>query len=240
LYKAIFYQRPLKSQKGLIGKCSLEPNRVRCSVSRPEYELFRMYSFINTIKLKEPTAEKFRFLNSEERKRIKSKFFRKSKPTFTFIDIKKTLGEENKYNYKDNATVSGCPTISALISVFGDDWENTIYENYTDKIIRNLKNNKSEEVKSKEDVIADIWHVLSTFTSDEKLIDFAKNKLQLSQKDAEKFSKIHLKKDYASLSLYAIKKDTSLFRKRFVVFSCCFYGEYGQNHQAGAMGKPRR
>ncbi|MAL21651.1 MAG: type II CRISPR RNA-guided endonuclease Cas9 [Xanthomarina sp.] len=206
LYKAIFYQRPLKSQKGLIGKCSLEPNRVRCTVSRPEYELFRMYSFINTIKLKEPTAEKFRFLNSEERESIKSKFFRKSKPTFTFIDIKKTLGEDNKYNYKDNSTVSGCPTVSALISVFGDDWENIIYENYTDKIIRNLKNDKSEEVKSKEDVTADVWHVLSTFTSDEKLVDFAKNKLQLSQKDAEKFSKIHLKKDYASLSLYAIKK----------------------------------
>lgn len=206
LYKAIFYQRPLKSQKGLIGKCSLEPNRTRCSVSRPEYELFRMYSFINTIKLKEPTAEKFRFLNSEERESIKYKFFRKSKPTFTFIDIKKTIGEENKYNYKDNATVSGCPTVSALISVFGDDWENTIYENYTDKIIRNLKNDKSEEVKSKEDVTADVWHVLSTFTSDEKLIDFAKNKLQLSQKDAEKFSKIHLKKDYTSLSLYTIKK----------------------------------
>jgi CRISPR-associated endonuclease Csn1 len=206
LYKAIFYQRPLKSQKGLIGKCSLEPNRTRCSVSRPEYELFRMYSFINTIKLKEPTAEKFRFLNSEERESIKSKFFRKSKPTFTFFDIKKSLGENNRYNYKDNATVSGCPTISTLISVFGDDWENTIYENYTDKIIRNLKNDKPEEVKSKEDVIADVWHVLSTFTSDEKLVDFAKNKIQLSQKDAEKFSKIHLKKDYASLSLYAIKK----------------------------------
>ncbi|WP_417856486.1 type II CRISPR RNA-guided endonuclease Cas9 [Xanthomarina gelatinilytica] len=206
LYKAIFYQRPLKSQKGLIGKCSLEPNRVRCSVSRPEYELFRMYSFINTIKLKEPTAENYRFLTQKERADIKSAFFRKSKPTFEFLDIKKILGLDNHYNYKDKSTVSGCPTISNLKIVFGDDWENTIYENYTDKIIRNLKNDKSEEVKSKEDVTADVWHVLSTFTSDEKLVDFAKNKLQLSQKDAEKFSKIHLKKDYASLSLYAIKK----------------------------------
>ncbi|WP_336126991.1 type II CRISPR RNA-guided endonuclease Cas9 [Mesoflavibacter sp. CH_XMU1422-2] len=206
LYKAIFYQRPLKSQKGLIGKCSLEPNRVRCSVSRPEYELFRMYSFINTIKLKESTAENFRFLRGDEIENIKSKFFRKSKPTFLFVDIKKTLGDENSYNYKDNATVSGCPTISALISVFGNDWVNTIYENYTDKTIRNIKNDKSEEVKTEEEVIADVWHVLSTFTSDEKLIDFAKNKLQLDEKKAEKFSKIHLKKDYASLSLYAIKK----------------------------------
>ncbi len=206
LYKAIFYQRPLKSQKGLIGKCSLEPNRTKCSVSRPEYELFRMYSFINTIKLKEPTAENYRFLTQKERADINSTFLRKSKPAFEFNDIKKILGLDNHYNYKDKSTVSGCPTISNLRNVFSDDWENTIYENYTDKIIRNLKNDKQEEVKSKEDVIADVWHVLSTFTSDEKLVDFAKNKLQLSRKDAEKFSKIHLKKDYASLSLYAIKK----------------------------------
>jgi CRISPR-associated endonuclease Csn1 len=206
LYKAIFYQRPLKSQKGLIGKCSLEPTKTRCSVSRPEYEQFRMYSFINTIKIKETDDENFRFLTEEEREIIKSRFFRKSKPTFTFIDIKKTLGEENRYNYKDNATVSGCPTIAALINVFGDEWENTIYQCYTDKVIRNIKNAKPEEIKTKEKVTADVWHVLSTFTSDEKLIDFGKNKLKLNQNDAEKFSKIHLKKDYASLSLYAIIK----------------------------------
>lgn len=206
LYKAIFFQRPLKSQKGLIGKCSLEPSKTRCSVSRPDFELFRMYSFINTIKLKESSAEKFRFLTEQERESIKSKFYRKSKPTFTFLDLKKVLGEENRYNYKDNTTVSGCPTIAALILVFGEDWGNTIYEKYTDKIIRNLKNDNPEEIKTKDDVIADVWHVLSTFTSDEKLIDFSKNKIKLSQKDAEKFSKIHLKKDYASLSLYAIKK----------------------------------
>ena len=198
LYKAIFYQRPLKSQKGLIGKCSLEPNRVRCSVSRPEYELFRMYSFINTIKLKEPTAEKFRFLTQKERADIKSAFLRKSKPTFEFNDIKKILGLDNHYNYKDKSTVSGCPTISNLRIVFGDEWDEMEFKYET-------KNAKGEIVRRTVDY-EDIWHVLSTFTSDEKLVDFAKNKLQLSQKDAEKFSKIHLKKDYASLSLYAIKK----------------------------------
>ncbi|WP_339611875.1 type II CRISPR RNA-guided endonuclease Cas9, partial [uncultured Planktosalinus sp.] len=206
LYKAIFYQRPLKSQKGLIGKCSLEPTKPRCSGSRPEYELFRMFSFINTIKLKTQGDEKFRFLNEDEREIIKPKFFRKSKPTFTFFDVKKSLGNNNSYNYKDNTTVSGCPTIAALSTLFGDDWENTIYENYTDKKIRNINNDKLEEIKSKEEVIADIWHVLATFTSEEKLIDFGVSKLKLNKKDAEKFSKIHLKKEYASLSLYAIKK----------------------------------
>uniref|UniRef100_UPI00351177D8 type II CRISPR RNA-guided endonuclease Cas9 n=1 Tax=Xanthomarina gelatinilytica TaxID=1137281 RepID=UPI00351177D8 len=140
LYKAIFYQRPLKSQKGLIGKCSLEPNRVRCSVSRPEYELFRMYSFINTIKLKEPTAENYRFLTQKERADIKSAFFRKSKPTFEFLDIKKILGLDNHYNYKDKSTVSGCPTISNLRIVFGDEWDEMEFKYET-------KNAKGEIVR---------------------------------------------------------------------------------------------
>lgn len=206
LYKAIFYQRPLKSQKGLVGKCSLEPTKTRCSVSRPEYELFRMYSYINTIKIKETNVEKFRFLTEDERNIIKPTFFRKSKPAFEFIDIKKVLGIDNHYNYNDKSTVTGCPTISNLKIVFGDNWENSIYEKYTDKIIRNTNKEKSEELKTKEDVIADVWHVLSTFNKEEKLIDFGINKLKLTKKDAEKFSKIHLKKEYASLSIYVIKK----------------------------------
>lgn len=206
LYKAIFYQRPLKSQKGLIGKCSLEPNRVRCLVSRPEYELFRMYSFMNTIKLKALSDENFRFLTQEERDAIKTRFFRKSKPTFTFEDIKKTLGEENRYNYKDNTTVSGCPTIASLINILGSDWEDYVFENYTDKNITNRKTKKVIRQKTKEEMIADVWHVLSTYTSDEKIKEFAANKLKLDEESANKFAKIHLKKDYASLSLYAINR----------------------------------
>lgn len=206
LFKAIFYQRPLKSQKGLIGKCSLEPNKTRCSISRPEYESFRMYSFINTIKLKAQTDENYRFLTEEERDNIKTKFFRKSKPTFTFEDIKNTLGAENRYNYKDNSTVSGCPTIASLINVFGNNWKERIYESYTEKEIRNRKTQEVIRQKTQAEVISDVWHVLSTFTSEEKLEAFAIEKLQLGKQEANKFSKIHLKKDYASLSLYAIKK----------------------------------
>nr|WP_157470842.1 type II CRISPR RNA-guided endonuclease Cas9 [Draconibacterium orientale] len=68
LHRAIFYQRPLKSQKGLIGKCVFEPNKPRCAVSRPEFEEYRMLCFINNIKIKTPDDEKLRPLNTEERK----------------------------------------------------------------------------------------------------------------------------------------------------------------------------
>ena len=45
LHRAIFYQRPLKSQKGLVGHCTFEKNKARCPVSHPRFEEFRMWSF---------------------------------------------------------------------------------------------------------------------------------------------------------------------------------------------------
>lgn len=47
---SIFYQRPLRSQKGLVGKCTLESNKPRCPVSHPKFEEYRAWSFINNIK----------------------------------------------------------------------------------------------------------------------------------------------------------------------------------------------
>ena len=47
--KAIFDQRPLKSQKGQVGKCVFEKNKTKCPSSHPMYEEFRMLSFINNI-----------------------------------------------------------------------------------------------------------------------------------------------------------------------------------------------
>lgn len=40
LRRAIFFQRPLKSQKGSVGKCTFEKTKSRCSVSHPLYEEF--------------------------------------------------------------------------------------------------------------------------------------------------------------------------------------------------------
>ena len=40
LYKAIFFQRKLKSQKFLVGKCTFEPKKPRCPVSHFDFEEF--------------------------------------------------------------------------------------------------------------------------------------------------------------------------------------------------------
>ena len=77
LYRAIFFQRPLKSQKGLIGKCSLDKTKSRCAISHPDFEAYRMWSYLNTIKIKTPQDEQMRFLTIEEKQQLIPKFFRK-------------------------------------------------------------------------------------------------------------------------------------------------------------------
>lgn len=49
-FDAIFFQRPLKSQKGAVGKCTLEKTKTRCAISHPLFEEFRMYQYLNSIK----------------------------------------------------------------------------------------------------------------------------------------------------------------------------------------------
>ncbi len=199
LEKAIFHQRDLRSQKGLVGKCSFEPTKPRCPASHPLFEEFRMWSFINNIKYKTEDG-KWKPISTEEKEKLIPKFLRKSKPSFDFKDLASVIGKDMHYNYKPRRTVIGSPTTAALVALFGADWKESIFERYT------LKTNKNGKQKSLENVVNDIWHILFTFGKTEKLIEFAKNKLKLSSKDAIKFSNIRLKTDYARLSISAIKK----------------------------------
>jgi CRISPR-associated endonuclease Csn1 len=213
LYKAIFFQRPLKSQKGLIGKCSFEKSKSRCAVSHPDYEEYRMWTYINTIKIKTPEDEILRFLTAEERQNLVAKFLRK-KDNFSFEDLARELipkgatfdfyksfnikAAQYLFNYKPKDSVSGCVVSASFKNIFGEDWKTKTFNYQT-------KNGKGETVTRNVDY-KDFWHLLSVATSDIYVQEYAKEKLGLDEKRAKSFSKIKLKKDFASLSLNAINK----------------------------------
>lgn len=226
--KAIFDQRPLKSQKGQVGKCVFEKNKTRCASSHPMYEEFRMLSFINNIKIQTPNDDVLRPLSSEERALIMPLFFRKSKKLFDFEDIAKKLAPKKQYgfykkssdvempylfNYPMDTSVSGCPVTTALKDIFGDNWIDSLCETYT-----------LAEGKSRLNVVNDIWHVLFFYTDDTKLAEFAKNRLQLNDEEARKFCKISLLGDYASLSLKAICKILPYLRRGLIYSHAVFLG----------------
>ena len=208
LERALYFQRPLKSQRQGVGRCTMEPSRPRCADSHPAYERFRMLSFINNIKVKGPHDIDLRPLNEEERKKINGLFFRKSKPQFDFEDIAKAIaGKKNyqyikdkgdlpyKFNYRMSQGVTGCPTTASLIDIFGEDFADGIAEQYV-----------LSAGKTKEQMTDDVWNVLYSFADKEKVKAWGMDKLQLDEETADKFSKIRLSHSFASLSLCAIRK----------------------------------
>ena len=226
--KAIFDQRPLKSQKGQVGKCVFEKNKTKCPSSHPMYEEFRMLSFINNIKIQTPNDAALRPLSTEERELIMPLFFRKSKKQFDFEDIAKKLAPKKHYgfykkssdaempylfNYPMDTSVSGCPVTAALKDIFGENWIDALCETYT-----------LAEEKSRLDIVNDIWHALFFYTDDAKLVEFGKNRLQLTDEEAKKFCEISLPSDYASLSLKAISKILPYLRRGLIYSHAVFLG----------------
>ncbi len=213
LERALYFQRPLKSQRKGVGKCTMERGKPRCAESHPDYEEYRMWSFINNIKVQGPHDIELRPLNENEIKTILPKFYRKSKPNFDFEDLAKEIAGKGKYqyikeegdkpykfNYRMTQSASGCPTIAQLMDVFGNDWKASVSESYL------LNTKKDGSLKSVEDMVNDVWNVLYSFSSSDKLKEFATEKLQLNEEQAEKFAKIKLAKGFASLSLLAVRK----------------------------------
>lgn len=214
LEKAIFYQRPLKSQKGSVGRCTFEKNKARCPISHPRFEEFRMWQYINSIKIKGPDDTQLRMLSEKEILSILPLFFRKSKTSFDFEDIEKKIAGKGNYgyldeekqvpyrfNYREKSGVTGCPVLGGILTFLGKDND---YQNWDSDIASiYLK----AEGKSVEQIINDLWHALFSFTDDGMLTEWLEENFQTTEDKAKALaSKTKVPNGYASLSLKAISK----------------------------------
>lgn len=195
LLKAIIWQRPLRSQKGLIGICTFEKNKARCPVSHPLYEEYRTWVFINNLKIQLPNnIDRVIYL----KEKIYPLFYNASKDFklgAILKELKKVEGSIGAKFAPDTKVIS-CTLMNTFESFLGLDWKDKYGWNEA------LFNQPKSCIYSFED----IWHVLITFDSREKLYEFAVEKLGLTAENAEKFSKTKLQQGYATLSLAAIKK----------------------------------
>lgn len=233
LVRAIFFQRPLKSQKGTVGKCSFETSKTRCMLSHPRFEEFRMWCFLNNVKVKSYMDEDYRGLNQKELSVIIPLFFRKSSPVFDFEDIAKKIAGKGNYAYKDDpaavgykfnfrmsASVSGCPVMANLINAFESSYDNLLY----DICQVYIKGDK----KTPDETLNDIWHALIDFDDEDKLVDWLSANFQLDIKTAESLSRSRMPLGYASLSLKAINKILPYLKKGYRYDEAVFLGNVKQ------------
>src|SRR5690606_9560442 len=217
---AIIWQRSLRTQKGNIGKCTLEPTKPRCPVSHPIFEIFRTWSFINTIKYFDESVRK-KGLEEKEREALFD-FFLKKEKNFKFEEIKnfldKQLKDKKKYNYpidkdgKYDTSVSGMPVCKGLIDVFGDNAKNALVN------IQKYNIGNAPKIIN-EYSIYDLWHILFAFdertAKDKKFLEtFAIEKLNIQNEKTKRdeeyspFAKLkgNITAGYADLSLKALCK----------------------------------
>ena len=230
-FNAIFFQRPLKSQKGSVGKCTLEKTKSRCAVSHPLFEEFRMFQYLNSIKVKERNSDAFVFLSEfpEYYKIAEDKFYRVSAKNFKFLDISKSVNNVARknnlffeFNYKDKYPIVGSPTISKFILVFdANDWEDC-------KRLIKLKY-KKEDNKTKDELVDELWHTLffsADFVNDitsEKVKKFIKDGFDISEEKIIYYEKISLKQGYSSLSKKAIGKILPFLKDKIIYSYAVFF-----------------
>lgn len=211
LHNAIFMQRPLRSQKHLVGKCPLEKYYSRCLISHPLFERYRMLSFINSIKIKTVEDQEFRFLTDTERKRVESVFM-VSAPSFKFEKILHKLfpetGKKNytgpcpEMNYRSDQTVASASITHQLCKILNCDDLFVWRHSYV------TRHGKAAEMD-----IQTLFDGLHYFTSiydedddDKAFRKFALDRVGLSEDAAVALIKLKIPDGYAKYSLCAIRK----------------------------------
>ncbi len=209
----IFYKNPLKSQKGKIEYCTLEPHRRRCPKSHPANEFNVAWQLLNNIKIKPEGV--WEFLDIQVRHTLYQELFVRNVKHFDFKEIREklediynlTLEYRESINYSDTKSVNGCPISHYLQKIFGPDWQSVEIPG-TKKHLTHAdrrKGLKLDEAGHQTKYTAeDIWHIC--YESDEKefVKDYA-DKLGLSSRYMGALWE-NIQDGYSKLSLCALRK----------------------------------
>lgn len=230
--EAIYFVRPLRTQKGLVGKCTLEKGKPRIPISHPAFEEFRALQFINNIQWKEINKKKpFEPIPMKLKKDIfQNLFFRKlqsgkNRGKFTtdgllkFDEVIEQYSENGKYefNYKNKPNISTCPVIAGLMNLFNDEWndkfisdDNRFGINWNGLSLEYSVQFGKKKGKKRKLGYEEIWHLLFDFIQtrdkEEELKQFCKETLGWNEDRANEFANIDIQQGYGSLSRNSIVK----------------------------------
>lgn len=138
LYRAIFHQRPLKSQSGLIGKCDLVPGARRAPLASLVAQRFRLLAAVNNLAMRVPGQLDLP-LSREQRLTIIGLLEREGDRTFAQLRRDLGLPRTTKFNLEEGGEkkIPGDRTTSKLAPIFGPAWD-TMTEREKDDVVHDL------------------------------------------------------------------------------------------------------
>jgi CRISPR-associated endonuclease Csn1 len=184
LRKAIFFQRPLRSSKGLVGRCSLESKKRRLAAAHPVAQEVRMLQFINNIKVVMP-GEIERQLDPTERAKALELLSNCGRMTLKQLKDGVGLPKKAKFNFDDDddTFARGLDTVSKIQNLASGLWDRL---------------NATEQER--------LFYELLSFNKRDALVRRLKGHWRLESATAEQLADIELEQGYAAHSKPALLK----------------------------------
>lgn len=189
----IFFQRPLKSQKHLIGKCSLETDKKKIPKGHLLFQKFRILKTLNNLELMGEYGQSLD-MTDEHKRIIREKL--EGAEQVSFAQLKKALGLNSnaKFNLEtsDDSKLKGDTTSKKLSSknAFGKEWYG---------LDKEFKNH--------------VVDVLIHVEKPEVVEELALTKWERTKEQAKHLKMLQLEKGYGSLSYKAIRKIMPLIKQ---------------------------
>ena len=120
----LFYQRPIKSQSHLIGRCELEPNERRVAWATLEAQQFRLLQSVNNLEIILPGSVVGIPLTVEQRQTVLNLLENSAEVTFKKIRKTLGLGDTTGFNLQRGGEIrlKGNQTNTYMTEVFGERW----------------------------------------------------------------------------------------------------------------------
>lgn len=121
----LFYQRPLKAQSHLIGRCELEPNERRAAWATLEAQQFRLLQSVNNLEIILPGSVVGIPLTAEQRQTVLNLLENSAEVTFKKIRKVLGLGDTTGFNLQrgGETRLKGNLTNTHMSEVFGERWK---------------------------------------------------------------------------------------------------------------------
>lgn len=243
----IFYQRKLKSKKGLLSFCEFESRQIKievngkkikkttgsrvCPKSSPLFQEFRIWQTLNNICVID-SEDRTRFLEVEEKQKLYNELTKysslKASKILELLFDKKTA-KAYKLNYEE---ILGNETYAKLYAICPQLASEDVYA-FNILETPNQQNNRCN--------IFNLWHLLYSYEGDnskmgdESLVLILENTFGFSHEEALKLKKVKFDKDYSNLSSKAIRNILPYLMQGFRYDEAC--EQAGYRHSKNSLTK---
>ena len=203
----LFYQRPLKSAKGLVGKCRYEPQLACTPVSSPLFQHFRIWKSLNDIRIIRESGEEERLSHQQKLKIYEAlhtakdwdknrNLTAKSKVLKKILEFK---GDKEKLNF------DSIPGNKTYLSI--QDALQKAGVNHPENL-RFTRENEEHKPAAEKTGLNALWHLSYSIEEEETLVKalLKNNRFGMTEAQAKIYAQaIAFPQDFSSLSAKAIR-----------------------------------